>query len=508
MWKRALLVIASCIAMLSPFLLWCNGVRADAPPLPQDEPPQNGVEVLTRGPIHEAFAEPLTVNPIPNPIIHQKPPPAIEEIPPDQKPEGTNIQWIPGYYAWDETGNDYIWISGLWRAPPPGRQWMPGHWMAEGDGWQWISGYWAPDGQAEIDYLPQPPASIDMGPSAPAPDANSLYAPGIWVYQNNRYLWRPGFWYPANTNWFYSPARYSYTPAGYIFSDGYWDYPLQNRGLLFSPVRFSPNLWGTPGWNYQPRYAMAVQGLLGSLFVRPSFGRYYFGDYYGAGYNQQGFVPWFNYGLGRNIPDPLYSSSRWNSRADTQWEGNLRNLYQSRLAGTAARPPVTLVQQNEFIRNVIVNKKVQIGNKIVPVTDPQSILKHMPVTTPLNKFNQQGEFKVRPVPKTTAVEHQKAAQHIAAVAVERQQREAKVISQGLRPARPMDPPARVKVVPPKGPMPPRVVHLPAPAAPVLPKHVEKPVPKYEPVKPIHVNPPKPKEKSPKEKGPKEKGKSF
>jgi hypothetical protein len=43
---------------------------------------------------------------------------------------------------------------------------------------------------------------------------------------------------------------------------------------------------------------------------------------------------------------------------------------------------------------------------------------------------------------------------------------------------------------------------------VVPKHVEKPIPKYEPVKPIHVNPPKPKEKGPKEKGPKEKGKSF
>src|ERR1035438_9737604 len=71
----------------------------------KDEIPQKGVEVLTRGPIHEAFAEPLTANPRPNPIIHQKPPAAIEELPPDQKPEGTHIQWISGYFAWDETRN-------------------------------------------------------------------------------------------------------------------------------------------------------------------------------------------------------------------------------------------------------------------------------------------------------------------------------------------------------------------------------------------------------------------
>jgi hypothetical protein len=370
---------------------------------------------------------------------------------------------------------------------------MPGHWVAQGDGWQWISGYWAADGQAEVEYLPQPPTSIDMGPSAPAPDANSLYTPGTWVYQNNRFLWRPGFWYAANADWFYNPAGYNYTPAGYIFADGYWDYPLQNRGMLFAPARFSANVWNTPGWNYQPGYAMGIQGLLSSLFVRPTFGRYYFGDYYGAGYNQQGFVPWFNYGLGRNIPDSLYSFSRWNSRADAQWDGNMRGLYQNRLAGTAARPPVTLVQQNEFIHNVTVNKQVQIGNKTIKVTDPQSILKHMPVAAPLNKIEQK-QFKLVPISKTTAVAERKAAQHVAAVAVERHQREAKLITQGVHPAKPTDPPARVKVVQPKGTTPSRITHVAAPTPPVVPKHVEQPIPKHVPVQPIHVNPPQPKGK--------------
>jgi hypothetical protein len=474
-------------------LLGATNARAQDTPLSKEEAPQKGVEVLTRGPIHEAFVEPLTANPRPNPIIHQKPPAAIEELPPDQKPEGTHIQWIPGYFAWDETGDDYIWISGLWRATPPGRQWMPGHWAPEADGWQWISGYWAADAQAEVEYLPPPPTSIDMGPSAEAPDADSLYEPGTWVYQDRRYLWRPGFWLRPRPDWFYNPARYTYTPAGYIFSDGYWDYPLERRGMLFAPVRFSANVWGIPGWNYQPRYALGNQGLLGSLFVRPEFNRYYFGDYYGPEYNRQGIVPWFDHRMGSKTPDPLFSYTRWNSRADAQWEGNLRGLHKDRLAGNAARPPITLVKQREFIRNVTVNKNVQLGNKTINVTDPQSILKHMPAIAPLNKVEHK-EFKLLPVAKTTAAEERKAAQQIHAAALERQQREAKIISQGVHPAKPTDPPARVKIVQPKVAPPPRVIHVPAPTPPVVPKHVEQPIPKHEPVKPIHVNPPPPKDK--------------
>ena len=471
---------------LSPFLLSGTGGWANEPPLPKEEPVQKGVEVLTRGPIHEAFAEPLTVDPRPNPIIHQKPPAAIEELPPDQKPEGTHIQWIPGYFAWDETGDDYIWISGLWRATPPGQQWMAGHWTNEGDGWQWVSGYWAVEGLTDVEYLPPPPTSIDTGPSVAAPDADSLYLPGTWVYQESRYMWRPGFWFRANADWIFNPAHYTYTPAGYIFSDGYWDFPLERRGMLFAPARFSEDAWTTPGWNYQPRYALGSLGLLESLFARPDFNRYYFGDYYAPEYSGQGFVPWFDYRMGRNTPDPLFSYSRWNSRADPQWEGNLRGLHKDRLAGNAARPPVTLAKQREFINNVTINKRVQIGNKTVEVTDPQSILKHIPGIAPLNKVEHN--FKLLPVAKTNAVDERKAAQQIHAGALERQAREAKIISQPVHPTRPTDPPTRVKIEQPKVAAPPRVIHVAAPARPVMPKHVERPLPPHAPVQPIHVNP--------------------
>ena len=49
---------------------------------------QNGVEVLTRGPVHEAFAETITFDPEPGIVAPKAPPAAIEEVPPEQRPEG------------------------------------------------------------------------------------------------------------------------------------------------------------------------------------------------------------------------------------------------------------------------------------------------------------------------------------------------------------------------------------------------------------------------------------
>ena len=43
---------------------------------------QDGVEVLTRGPVHEAFAETITFDPEPGIVAPKAPPAAIEEVPP------------------------------------------------------------------------------------------------------------------------------------------------------------------------------------------------------------------------------------------------------------------------------------------------------------------------------------------------------------------------------------------------------------------------------------------
>src|SRR5438477_140151 len=68
---------------------------------------QSGTEVLTRGPVHEAFAEVVSFTPESGAIAPKAPPDPIEELPPDQKPEGPNVAWIPGYWSWDDERDDF-----------------------------------------------------------------------------------------------------------------------------------------------------------------------------------------------------------------------------------------------------------------------------------------------------------------------------------------------------------------------------------------------------------------
>src|SRR5262245_19108342 len=73
----------------------------------EDDP--EGVEVLARGPVHEAYAEPSAPRLEAPPVVPKEPPDPIEEVPPEQRPDGDNVQWIPGYWAWDEEASEFLW---------------------------------------------------------------------------------------------------------------------------------------------------------------------------------------------------------------------------------------------------------------------------------------------------------------------------------------------------------------------------------------------------------------
>ncbi len=316
----------------------------EPPPVPGGD----GIAVQPRGPVHEAFAMPSNAPPQPGPLIARRPPDPIPEVPPDQRPEGDNVQWIPGYWAWDADRQDFLWISGLWRVPPDGCKWMPGSWQSVEGGYQWSPGFWAPAGQAEMPYLPEPPASIDNGPNSPPPDDNSFYTPGCWIYRSSRYLWQPGYWQAYRPNLIWMPPCYIWTPSGYLFAPGYWDWPLANRGLLFAPVAFNQPLWNTPGWSYQPNYCVPYNGLLNSLFMGPSNRGYYYGNYFGPSYRRLGFQPWF----ANAAVNPLFSWYRWRNLNNPAWFNNLRGAYRGRFAGTPALPPLQTVQPLNQLRGV------------------------------------------------------------------------------------------------------------------------------------------------------------
>jgi hypothetical protein len=84
------------------------GQAEPPPPIPTEEQP----EVLTRGPVHEAFAEPVNLQVETGLIVPDEPPASIEEIPPDDRPVGEQFVWVPGYWAWDGERNICIWVSG------------------------------------------------------------------------------------------------------------------------------------------------------------------------------------------------------------------------------------------------------------------------------------------------------------------------------------------------------------------------------------------------------------
>jgi len=326
---------------------------------------QEGVEVLTRGPVHEAFAETVTFNPEPGIVVPKAPPAAIEEVPPEQKPEGENVAWIPGYWGWDDERNDFLWVSGIWRALPPGRQWVPGYWGQSGRDTQWTSGYWADAAASEVEYLPEPPASVEVGPNIAAPSADQSWIPGCWVWHQNRYAWRPGYWAKVQPNWDWVPAHYVWSPRGYVFVDGYWDYSVARRGVLFAPVYFNASVYSRQGFYYSPATVINTAVFASQLFLRPRYQHYYFGDYYAASYASAGFYPWFSYNSSHYGYDPIYAQQRWHHRADSNWERNVQADFQHRRNHVDARPPRTWAAQR-----AIMTREARSNQKGFVVAEP------------------------------------------------------------------------------------------------------------------------------------------
>jgi|GEM_PF-2546741 len=260
---------------------------------PDLAPPENvgPLAPLQRGPVHEAFAGPVLYDPRPGPTAPRAPPEPIEELPPDIKPDGKQVEWIPGYWAWDEDAAKFIWISGIWRDIPPGREWVPGYWTAEGDHFRWVAGYWAKADDQPIEYLPEPPESLEHGPNTPEPDENHFWAPGEWQWMGDRYVWRPGVWVKNQPDWVWNPGAYYPTPSGYIHNDGFWDYPLADRGVLYAPAE--PVVDVIPAhFVYTPDVVVPAAGLVDHLFCSTAVGGYHFGDFYDPVYFNRGFIPW------------------------------------------------------------------------------------------------------------------------------------------------------------------------------------------------------------------------
>lgn len=255
---------------------------------PKTEKPDNRVVIVERGPIHEGFAQPGANVRGRGITAPESPPAPVNEIPPEVKLEGSKAQWIPGYWQWYDERNDFIWICGLYRHIPPGRTWEPGCWKEVRKVWTYFPGYWRPTDAKNLPAdLPEPPPAKDEDTTPPKNNPNAMWVPGYWEYKNSEFEWQPGYW-PANpTDMIWQPNQYVATETGFMFVPGYWDYPLEGRGLLYSPVFFSQAQRAKEGWSYRPEFAISFGsdsawgqgGAFNSLYIGPNYNCYHYGNY-------------------------------------------------------------------------------------------------------------------------------------------------------------------------------------------------------------------------------------
>lgn len=324
-----------------------------------------GVEVQARGPIHEAFATP-TAEPKPTYGVPKKPPAPIEEMPPDEKPEGDPV-WIGGYWAWDDDRADYLWVSGCWRVPPQGKDWVAGYWREVSGQHQWVPGFWRTvetNQASDVTYYPEPPPPPQIAPPPPPADPDQFYVPGYWMWTGDHYVWRAGYHTRVRPGYVYVASHYRWTPFGFVFVAGYWDYAIARRGVLYAPVYVNAVVVG-PRFVYTPYYAVSDTILVDAYFVRPGFCHYYYGDYYGPRYASVGFVCGYHYS--RSHYDAVVVYNRWEYRNSPGWYDTRVSITIARNAGRAPLPPRTLVQQNNI--TIVNNKTTNVYNtKVIAPT--------------------------------------------------------------------------------------------------------------------------------------------
>ena len=128
-------------------------------------------------------------------------------------------------------------------------------------------------------------------------------------------------------------------PAAMSLSTATTTTRFRRRGVVFAPVYFAGGLRTQRGFSYSPSTVINPSVFVSHLFLRPSYGHYYFGDYYSSNYADAGFSPWFSYQSSRRGYDPIYANQRWQHRSDQEWEQRARANYRNLRDHENARPP-------------------------------------------------------------------------------------------------------------------------------------------------------------------------
>ncbi len=206
-----------------------------------------GPKILSSGPVHAALVSANTRAIESTARVPRQPP--TEPLAANQPTrQNLDLVWIDGYWEWHRGYSEFVWVPGIWRKAPSGLTWKPGKWMPAPDGAVRYPGYWFKNSE--------PPEILRNSPAdKPADDPDykrdggrtatrkmvgndGFWVRGGWTLDaQGRYKWKPGYVAAVQEGYQWQAGSVIPVPGGYVVVDGYWDYPIPQRGQAFAALR-------------------------------------------------------------------------------------------------------------------------------------------------------------------------------------------------------------------------------------------------------------------------------
>ena len=214
--------VKTAIALVMTLVLAAGPLYGDTNELPPPVPAQEQPEILTRGPVHEAFAEPVdlqvqagVVAPKPAAIQHSR---KIRRQTNRQANNSSGCRATgPGIRNGTATSGSAA-AGALRHQAGTGCQVTGPKCPKAGSGYP-VSGRRLP-ALSRLSICRLLRRSKTCSRRGPSPSPDNIWVPPCWYWYQGRYVLRHGYWLVAQADWVWAPSHYVWTPRGYVFVAG------------------------------------------------------------------------------------------------------------------------------------------------------------------------------------------------------------------------------------------------------------------------------------------------
>ncbi len=191
---------------------------------------------LAQGTVHEAL---ISASGIPSQtkIVLQ---PLPDDVPVIERPaqRGSDSVWVEGYWNWISDSRQFAWIPGFWRRAPENLRWQAGSWIPAPDGVVRHPGYWYDANRPPQRMHRAPPDDQGREATKGMVGDGNVWIRGSWIVNNERkYEWEPGYVARQETGYQWQPSTVLPAADGFAVVEGYWDFPLSERGTVFAAMQ-------------------------------------------------------------------------------------------------------------------------------------------------------------------------------------------------------------------------------------------------------------------------------